>query len=221
MQAQDFDFELARFHAIEQQIRPWHVSDLDVLSLLSDTPRELFVLPQHKFLAFTDTELEITPYPNRYLLAPKIEARIIQEIKPFLGGKTLIIGSDLGYLAAILSKLGQQVTILDENADLLDLAKDNLAKFNFNIHVMIQSFFDKIPQTFKTIICTASVDEVQQVWLNALDPSNGALICFIGDLPVLEAKLFNKQNSYIKQTNLFETWVNRFPHAPKKKSFSF
>lgn len=221
----EMDFEVTRFNAIEQQIRPWYVNDLEVLSLLKETHRELFVLPQQKNLAFSDTELEILPCKGRYLLSPKVEARIIQEIKPFFGGKTLVIGSDLGYIPAILTKLGQQVTILEENADLLDLAKENLANNNVSIHVMIQSFFAKISQTFNTIICTASVEFIPQVWLDALE-KNGALIAFVGNLPALDAQIITKSqnessinNSNTK--NLFETWVNRFPQSPKKNSFSF
>ena len=46
--------EQARFNMIEQQIRPWNVLDLEVLSLLSVVRREEFVPPAYRALAFTD-----------------------------------------------------------------------------------------------------------------------------------------------------------------------
>src|SRR5687767_10036644 len=101
------DFEKARFNAIEQQIRPWYVDDEKILSLLQIIPREEFVEPKHRNLAFVDVELPISLAinENRYLLSPKIEARLLQNIKPFLKKNILIIGSDLGYIPAILHKL--------------------------------------------------------------------------------------------------------------------
>ena len=45
------DIEQARFNMIEQQIRPWDVLDIDVLKVIEETPRELFVPIKHQKLA--------------------------------------------------------------------------------------------------------------------------------------------------------------------------
>ncbi|MFY8053973.1 MAG: protein-L-isoaspartate O-methyltransferase, partial [Limnohabitans sp.] len=37
------NLEKARFNMVEQQIRPWQVLDPNVLNVLSNVPRELFV----------------------------------------------------------------------------------------------------------------------------------------------------------------------------------
>ena len=54
------DLETARFNMIEQQIRPWGVVDSWVLDLLKKVPREAFVLPEQKGLAFADLNLPET-----------------------------------------------------------------------------------------------------------------------------------------------------------------
>ncbi len=54
------DIELARFNMIEQQIRPWEVLDPGLLGLLKKLPRELFVPPQDRDLAFSDLNLPIS-----------------------------------------------------------------------------------------------------------------------------------------------------------------
>ena len=71
--------EQARFNMIEQQIRPWDVLDHGVLQLLAEVRREDFVPPEHRALAFVDTEV---PLPGgEHMLAPKVEARLLQELK--------------------------------------------------------------------------------------------------------------------------------------------
>jgi len=72
------NIEQARFNMIEQQIRTWEVLDQSVLSLLAVVKREDFVPPEHKAMAFVDTEV---PLPGRQcMLAPKVEARLLQEL---------------------------------------------------------------------------------------------------------------------------------------------
>jgi len=70
--------ENARSKMIEQQIRPWNVLDPNVLNLLAELPRERFVPRSHRHLAFVDMEL---PLPHgQVMLAPKVEARLLQEL---------------------------------------------------------------------------------------------------------------------------------------------
>ena len=45
------NFEQARFNMVEQQIRTWEVLDPDVLALLFEVRRELFVPAPHAALA--------------------------------------------------------------------------------------------------------------------------------------------------------------------------
>ena len=68
--------EQARFNMIEQQIRPWDVLDPGVLSLLAVVKREDFVPPAHRSMAFFDTEVPLIH--GQYMLAPKLEARMLQ-----------------------------------------------------------------------------------------------------------------------------------------------
>ena len=73
------NIEQARFNMIEQQIRPWDVLDSSVLSLLAVVKREDFVPPAYRALAFVDTEV---PLPEgQAMLAPRVEARLLQELK--------------------------------------------------------------------------------------------------------------------------------------------
>ena len=101
------DFEQARFNMIEQQIRPWDVLDPDVLNALRAVKRELFVLPEHQVLAFSDVELPIGC--GQSMLEPKIEAKALQAIGVKTGDSILEIGAGSGYMAALLAARGEWV----------------------------------------------------------------------------------------------------------------
>ena len=80
------NFEQARFNMIEQQIRPWDVLDQDVLTLLSVVRREDFVPAAWVECAFVDTEIPLVeggPHEQngRVMLQPKVEARVLQELR--------------------------------------------------------------------------------------------------------------------------------------------
>ena len=72
------DVERARFNMVEQQIRTWEVLDQRVLDLLFRVRREEFVPPQYRALAFVDMEIPLGH--GEKMLAPKLEARMLQEL---------------------------------------------------------------------------------------------------------------------------------------------
>src|SRR5258706_7659375 len=120
------NIEQARFNMIEQQIRTWDVLDQSVLSLLAVVRREDFVPPEHKAMAFVDTEV---PLPGgQAMLAPKVEARFLQELDVHKHERVLEIGTGSGYMAALLAHKGQQVITMEIDAGLADFARSNLQR---------------------------------------------------------------------------------------------
>src|SRR4051794_18192589 len=118
------NIEQARFNMIEQQIRTWEVLDPSVLELLGVVKREDFVPAAYRALAFVDTEV---PLPKgQHMLAPKVEARLLQELAVQRHERVLEIGTGSGYMAALLAHKAQHVTTLEIDPDLAQLARDNL-----------------------------------------------------------------------------------------------
>src|SRR5512141_1036516 len=90
------DIEQARFNMIEQQVRTWDVLDQEVLDLLFAVRREEFVPAPYRALAFADLEI---PLPGgERMWTPKMEARVVQELKLKPGESVLEIGTGSGYL---------------------------------------------------------------------------------------------------------------------------
>lgn len=71
------DLELLRFNMVEQQIRPWEVLDQKVLSLLRSNVISSLTNIKQLFILIA----EIHMGHGQFMLAPKLEARLIQSTK--------------------------------------------------------------------------------------------------------------------------------------------
>src|ERR1700723_181534 len=94
----------ARQQMVDQQIRTWEVLDPRVLDALSTVPREAFVPPEYRELAFADSPIPVGF--GQTMLAPKIQGRILQALGVSATDSVLEVGNGLGYLSACLSLLG-------------------------------------------------------------------------------------------------------------------
>ena len=94
------NLEQARHNMVEQQIRTWEVLDQDILDLLYAVPREEFVPSAYRNLAFGD--LEIPLGEGERMWAPKLEARVLQELAIQRTERVLEIGTGSGYFTALL-----------------------------------------------------------------------------------------------------------------------
>ena len=120
------DTEQARFNMVEQQIRTWEVLDPDVLDLLFTVRREEFVPAAYRMLAFADLEI---PLPGgERMWTPKMEARVVQELKLMPGESVLEIGTGSGYLTALMASRNARVTSVEIDAGLAAAAKERLTR---------------------------------------------------------------------------------------------
>ena len=103
----------ARFNMIEQQVRPWEVLDPAVLELLDRVKRDQFVPPAQKALAYVDMELPLGHGADQVMLAPRVQARMVQDLAIKPTDKVLEIGTGSGYTAALMASLAQRVLSLE------------------------------------------------------------------------------------------------------------
>jgi protein-L-isoaspartate(D-aspartate) O-methyltransferase len=122
--------EQHRFNMIEQQIRTWEVLDPEVLNLLHQVPREKFVPAAYQGVAFADTEIPL--HDDVCMLAPKLEARLIQSLSLQKQDHALVVGSGSGYLTALVASLVKNVVSVDINPYFTKLAKQNCEKLKLN-----------------------------------------------------------------------------------------
>jgi protein-L-isoaspartate(D-aspartate) O-methyltransferase len=108
------NIETARFNMIEQQIRPWEVLDPRAVAAGHRAARGLRAAGL-RALAFVDTQVPLLPgQPDGpRMLEPRVEARLLQELKVQRHEKVLEIGTGSGFMAALLAHRAQQVVTLE------------------------------------------------------------------------------------------------------------
>lgn len=220
------DTERARFNMIEQQIRPWEVLDQDVLDLLFVLRREEFVPAAYRALAFTDMEVPLTVdgrATGEVMLAPKVEARLLQAIAPKKHETVLEIGAGSGYMAALLANFARRVVTSEIREDLARFATDNLGRAGIaNASVEHGHGLRAAPgASFEAIVLSGSVPFVPEALLERLTVG-GRLIGIVGELPVMTAQLITRiAERQFSAENLFETVALPLVDFPKREKFVF
>lgn len=214
--------EQARFNMVEQQIRTWEVLDQDVLDLLYMVPREEFVPPACRTLAFTDMEIPIGE--GECMMPPKMEARIVQELAIRKSDRVLEVGTGSGYLTALLAHRSAQVLSIEIKPQLAGFGRDNLARHGMdNVILEIgdasRGWHKGAP--YDVIVLTGSTPALPAVLLEQLAPG-GRLFAIVGDAPVMVANLFTcAQAGTCIRVALFDTVVKPLVNADRPSRFEF
>jgi len=216
------DIELARFNMIEQQVRPWDVLDQRVLDTMKRIPREEFVPERYRSLAFADTSIPLGH--DQFMMAPKLEGRMLQALTINPQDSILEIGTGSGYVTACLASLGRQVTSIDIMPDFTEAATARLASRNIS-NVKLQTGDAaagvEAGERYDVIAVTGSLPVLQQQFHQNLEPG-GRLFIITGTPPVMEALLITRINETSwKRESLFETSLPPLIHASTEQGFVF
>ena len=211
------DLNQARFNMIEQQIRPWEVLDPQVLELLSVVHREDFVPLAHKALAFVDMEIPLGAAPNQVMLAPRVQARLLQDLVVKKTDKVLEIGTGSGFMAALLAHQAAQVLSLEIDATIAAQAQANLQKAgvtNVTVRHADGSQGAAADGPFDVILLSGSVAEVPAALLQQLTVG-GRLAAIVGDEPMMRATFISRTSE--------NSWTTTEPwdcNAPRLTGFA-
>ena len=216
------NLELARFNMVEQQIRTWEVLDQQVLDLLHRVRREDYVPQQYRALAFADMEIPLGH--GEKMLAPKMEARMLQELALKSGDKILEVGTGSGYMTALLASLGSHVYSVDINTEFTRSARAKLtahgiANVTLETGDAARGWSRNGP--YDVIALTGSVPVLPAAFLKDLQPG-GRLIAVVGEPPVMEARLITcVAHGAYNTMRLFETCIAPLKNAILAEKFVF
>ena len=216
------NFDQARSNMVEQQIRTWEVLDQAVLDLLYAVPREDFVPGAYRTLAFADMEIPIGE--GEKMMAPKIEARIVQELAPHKTERVLEVGTGSGYLAALLAHRAAHVHSVEIRPALAAFGRDNLARHgadNVTLEVGDASRGWPTRAPYDVIVLTGSTPVLPKALLDQLAPG-GRLFAVVGELPVMVARLVNcSAPGAFRSVELFDTVLAPLVNAEHAPRFKF
>ncbi|MBA3562813.1 MAG: protein-L-isoaspartate O-methyltransferase [Gammaproteobacteria bacterium] len=215
------NIESARRQMVDQQIRAWDVLDERVLDAMLDVPREHFVPPAYRGLAFADIEIPIGH--GEFMMAPKVEGRLLQALELTPADSVLEIGTGSGFLSGCISKLVKSVTSIDIRAVFTDHAGQSLRSAGFgNVVLETRDAMQLDRQRrFDAIAVTGSLPVYDERFQRALSPG-GRLFVIAGSLPVMEALLVRRSGEDEWTTeSLFETAIPPLVNARRPAGFIF
>jgi protein-L-isoaspartate(D-aspartate) O-methyltransferase len=220
------NLEQARSNMVEQQIRPWEVLDQSVLDLLYAVPREEFVPLSCRNLAFTDMEIPIGE--GERMWAPKLEARVLQELAPKRSDRVLEVGTGSGYFTALLAHRSAHVFSLEIHPALAAFGKANLARHGLdNITLALGDGANGVPRDlahagpFDVIVLTGSVPLLPKAVLELLAPG-GRAFAVVGEAPVMSAKIATcTASGALRSIELFETLLAPLVNCEQPSRFTF
>jgi protein-L-isoaspartate(D-aspartate) O-methyltransferase len=214
--------EQARLNMVESQIRTWEVLDQTVLDLLLTVKREEFVPGKYRDLAFADMEIPLGH--GEVMLAPKMEARMLQELGVRKTDKILEVGTGSGYVTALLAKLGGQVVTVERIKEFSQAATRRIAGHglqNVQFHTGDASEGWPAQAPYDVILLTGSVPVLSESFQKQLGVG-GRLLAVIGVPPVMTANLITRVSERaFNSVGLFETSIPALQNVKQPERFVF
>ena len=183
------DFAAQRLSMVESQLRPNEVTDTRLLAAMRELPRELFVPPRVRSLAYIDEAIEIFPSvdgaPARYLLAPMVLARLVQLAAVGPEDSVLDVGCGTGYSTAVLARLGRKVVGLESEPELADAARRALRQVGAENAEIVEG---PLPRGYKrgapydVILLNGSVPESPEALIEQLEEGGRLAAVLAGGL---------------------------------------
>jgi protein-L-isoaspartate(D-aspartate) O-methyltransferase len=125
------DFSTARQKMVDGQVRPSDVTDNRIIDAMLAIPREAFVPPAQRSLAYLDMDIDVSEGASakRFLLRPAVTAKLLQAADIGETDTVLVVGCASGYMAAVAARLAQRVVATECDSALATKAKAALAEF--------------------------------------------------------------------------------------------
>jgi len=187
-----YDPAEARRRMVENQLKPNRITDRRLLAAMGAVPRERFVPPTLRNVAYVDEDLPLGD--GRFLIEPLALAKLIQAARIGPEEVALVIGDATGYAAAVVARLAGTVILLVGEAQeaaaldrlLPEVGADNLV-------VQVGDPRDGLPSQapFDVILVVGAVRAVPRSLLDQLGPG-GRLVTVLADGRPGEVTVFER-----------------------------
>jgi protein-L-isoaspartate(D-aspartate) O-methyltransferase len=187
-----YDPAEARRHMVENQLKPNRITDPRLLAAMGAVPRELFVPPTLRNVAYVDEDLPLGD--GRFLIEPLALAKLLQAARIGPEDVALVIGDSTGYAAAVVARLAATVILLVETAEearALDRLVPEVGADNLVVQIGDPKAGVPSQAPFDAILLTGAVRVVPQTLLDQL-ASGGRLVTVLADGRPGEVTVFER-----------------------------
>jgi protein-L-isoaspartate(D-aspartate) O-methyltransferase len=221
------DFATARRQMIDGQVRTSGVFDQELMAALLEVPRERFVPESKAVLAYLDRDVSVVEpgagKPARYLLKPMVFARLVQAAEIRSRDHVLDVGCASGYSTAVLARLARSVVGLEEDSEVAEWARRNLAALgvgNATIECgpLNKGAFGEGP--YDVIFLNGATEIIPEALCSQLK-DGGRLVCVFGPPPASKAMLYLCEHGDLSGRPVFDASAPLLPGFVKPPAFVF
>lgn len=215
-------FAEPRARMILGQIKTNDVQDPAVIDAMADLPRESFVPPTQRHLAYADTQVLLKP--GRYLLDPRTLAKMLQVARIERHERVLDVAIGTGYSTAVICRLSEDVVALEEDQELAAQASSVLSKTP-----KIGALFGAVgphkaghaqKSPYDVIFVNGAIGSPPDAWAKQLR-QGGRLIAAVNQGPLCRVKLFVREGETLSGRNVFDATVATLPGFEAVYHFAF
>ena len=220
------DFSVARTKMVDSQLRTEAVTDYDILAVMGRIPREQFVPPHQRALAYVDSDIPIKSGGDgvpRYLMEAAPFGRLLQLAEIDKSDLVLDIGCGSGYSTAVLAALANFVVGLESDAELAAQARTNLAVLRIDNAKIVNGVLDDGHPSegpYDVIFIGGAVEVLPAAMFEQLR-EGGRLVAVIGYGRSAMATLYTKSENQIGRRMAFNADVRPLPGFRKPEVFVF
>lgn len=217
------DYAQARRTMVDCQVRPSDVTDLRIIAALLDVPRERFVAPAQRAVAYLDIDVPAAEGSRRALMKPMVFAKLLQAAGIGEGERVLDVACASGYSAAVVAQLAGDVVALEEDAALGPAASSNLAALGAaNVAVVSGPLTAGWPQgaPYDAILLEGRVELVPEALLKQLK-DGGRLLAIVGAAAMGKATIYRMAVCRATAQPLFDAAAPLLPGFVKPAEFVF
>jgi protein-L-isoaspartate(D-aspartate) O-methyltransferase len=220
------DYSIARMNMVESQIRPNSVTDRRIIDAMGEVPREAYLPPSMRPLAYMDEDIELEDAAGqmRHLVQPMVFARLVHLADIGASDLVLDIGCGLGYSSAVLARLADSVVALECDEAFAARASETLGEQGADNAAVVtgplaEGYADEAP--YDAIVFDGSVPAVPQAILHQLKPG-GRLVAVVSQGPLGRAHLFVRHGDVFADRVVFDATIPPLPgFAADEPAFVF
>ena len=184
-------------------------------------PREWFVPERLQAVAYVDEDLEIAP--GRYLMEPRVFARLLQAANIDADDVVLDVGCGGGYSAAVIARLVGTVVALESDSGLRDRASANLERLPVDNVALVAGDLTRgyaAEAPYDVIVVNGAVAEVPAALVDQL-AEGGRLVAVVQDGAVGKGTLVTRRDGRIDPVVLFDGQVPYLAGFERRAGFVY
>ena len=209
------DVATQRLNMVDSQVLTSDVTDRRILQAMRRLPRERFVPGPMSELAYIDEAVPVTsPGPDRrWLLSPRIGAKLLQLADIGADDIVLDIGAATGYSSAILAGMARSVIALESDDKLAAEARRNLTELGLTtVKVVVGPLAQGCPSKapFDVVVVQGAVASAPEALFDQLK-DGGRLVAVVTNGGVGEATIWRRLGRSVDSWSAFDASAPTLP----------